>query len=190
MSWTVDAASPPRHRFNARVGDDLAAGRDTDGRHVLRRVARLVSGGQTGADRAALDAAIAAGLPYGGWCARGGWAEDLPTPPGLLGRYPLLREAPSGSPELRTWLNVRDSHATLVVRGPAVDSPGADLTVAAARRLARPHVVTAGDADAVMAWLRRLPPELTLNVAGPRQSEQPGGYRSTLTLLEKMLAAG
>jgi hypothetical protein len=176
--------------LNACVGDDLAGHLDAVGPGLLRRVARLVSGGQSGVDRAALDAAVAAGLPYGGWCPRGGWAEDLRTPPGVLTRYPLLREAPSDDPDVRTWLNVRDSHATLVVRDPATASPGTEVTVAAARRLARPHLVTAGDPPAVLAWLRRLPPELTLNVAGPRESEQPDGYRSTLALLEEMLAAG
>jgi hypothetical protein len=73
--------------------DDLDVGRDADGREPpLRRVARLVSGGQSGVDRAALDAALAAGLPHGGWCPAGGWVEDLPTPPG-----PRASEQPAGT---------------------------------------------------------------------------------------------
>ena len=55
----------------------------------------VISGGQTGADRAALQAAIATGTPYGGWCPKDGWAEDLPRPPGVLALYPNLRETPS-----------------------------------------------------------------------------------------------
>ena len=76
---------------------------------------RIVSGGQTGVDRAALDVAIELGIPYGGWCPRGGWAEDMPAPPGLLSRYPLLRETAGSDPAERTRLNVRDSDATLVL---------------------------------------------------------------------------
>ena len=73
----------------------------------------IVSGGQTGVDRAALDAAIARGIAYGGWCPQGGWAEDCPEPPGVLARYPLLRETPSADPAQRTEWNVRDSDASL-----------------------------------------------------------------------------
>jgi hypothetical protein len=51
---------------------------------------KLLSGGQSGVDRAALDAALARGIEYGGWCPRGGWAEDFQRPPGLLARYPKL----------------------------------------------------------------------------------------------------
>ncbi|KQY62416.1 YpsA SLOG family protein [Nocardioides sp. Root140] len=149
-------------------------------------IARIVSGGQTGADRAALDAALHAGIPYGGWCPAGGLAEDHPAPPGLLADYPALREAPSGDPAVRTRLNVRGSDATLVVRE-AVRSPGTDLTLALAEELGRPCLVTAGDTDAVTAWLEGLALGLTLNVAGPRESEQPGSYAATRALLEQVL---
>ena len=47
---------------------------------------KVTSGGQSGVDRAALDAAIACGIDYGGWCPRGGWAEDFPSPPGVLSK--------------------------------------------------------------------------------------------------------
>jgi hypothetical protein len=70
---------------------------------------RIVSGGQTGVDRAALDVAVALGMPYCGWCPRGGWAEDMPEPPGVLARYPRLEETPSEDPAQRTRWNVRDS---------------------------------------------------------------------------------
>ena len=75
---------------------------------------RIRSGGQTGVDRAALDAAVLTGRPYEGWCPKGGWAEDFLHPPGLLTKYPHLRETPSKSPEQRTEWNVRDSAATVV----------------------------------------------------------------------------
>jgi hypothetical protein len=76
---------------------------------------KVITGGQTGVDRAALDAAIECALAYGGWCPRGGWAEDLTGRPGLLKRYPSLRETPSADPAQRTEWNVRDSDAALIV---------------------------------------------------------------------------
>ena len=63
---------------------------------------KIVSGGQSGVDRAALDAAIAIGFDDGGRCPSGGWAEDLTTPHGLLGRYPALKETLSPDPTQRT----------------------------------------------------------------------------------------
>ena len=55
---------------------------------------KIISGGQTGVDRAALDVAIERGMDWGGWCPKGGWAEDFPEPPGLLAKYPHLKETP------------------------------------------------------------------------------------------------
>jgi hypothetical protein len=76
---------------------------------------KVFSGGQTGVDRAALDEAIGRGMEWGGWCPKGGWAEDLTTPPGLLTKYPHLRETPDSHPLERTEWNVRDSDATLII---------------------------------------------------------------------------
>jgi len=154
---------------------------------VAAHLARLVSGGQTGADRAALDVAVALGLEYGGWCPRGGWAEDHPARPGLLATYPLLRETDSADPATRTRLNVRDSDATLVIPGNEGASGGTALALAVADELGRP-VLTADDLGAVLSWLARLPgAAITLNVAGPRESEDPGVYRRTRRLLELVL---
>ena len=69
----------------------------------------ILSGGQTGADRAALDFAIEYGLPHGGWCPRGRLAEDGP----IDERYELT-ETPSHRYAQRTEWNVRDSDATVV----------------------------------------------------------------------------
>ena len=153
------------------------------------RIARIVSGGQTGADRAALDAAIEHGRAYGGWCPAGGWAEDLPDPPGLLSRYPGLRETPSADPAERTRLNVRDSHATLVVGGGPGLSRGSDVTVETAVRLGRPYLLV-DDTDAVRDWLASLGRELTVNVSGPRESERPGVYVLARGLLGAVLRPG
>jgi hypothetical protein len=155
------------------------------------RVKRVVSGGQTGADRAALDAAITLGLPYGGWCPAGGWAEDLPSPPGLLARYPALREAPAGPHSTRTRWNVRDSDATLVLALTCgARSPGTGLTVDVATALGRPVLVAgAADVAAVRAWLEPLG-ACVLNVAGPRESEEPGLYAAAYRMLCSALVSG
>ncbi len=71
----------------------------------LGPVTAIVSGGQTGVDRAALDFAVERGVPYQGWVPAGGWAEDLADPPGLLARYPVLRATASADPADRTRRN-------------------------------------------------------------------------------------
>ena len=154
-------------------------------------ITSIVSGGQTGADRAALDVAVALGLPYGGWCPSGGWAEDLPDPPGLLARYPLLRPAPPGPASTRTRWNVRDSDATLVlVLTSTTGSPGTRLTVELAVGLGKPHlVVPALHSPEVAEWLASLPAVSRLNVAGPRESEEPGLYDAAYRTLSAVLTA-
>lgn len=151
-------------------------------------VRRVVSGGQTGADRAALDAARAAGIAHGGWCPAGGLAEDLAEPPGLLARYPGLRETGTADAAERTVLNVRDSDATLAVVPSGAPVGGTLLAVQEASRLARPCLVTTGeDAEEVRAWLAALGEGITLNVAGPRESGHPGTYATTRHLLDAVL---
>lgn len=157
-----------------------------------RRVVRLVSGGQTGADRAAVDFAITNGIDYGGWVPLGGWAEDYPDPPGVLAAYAGFREAPSPDPDVRTELNVRDSVATLIVEfaGSGLWSPGTQHTMEIAEELGRPLVVVdpsgaAGSAE-LEVFLGRLGSGLTLNVAGPRESEAPGMYQASRAYLAEV----
>jgi hypothetical protein len=149
---------------------------------------RIVSGGQSGVDRAALDVAIALGLEYGGWVPQGGWAEDYDAPPGVLVRYPQLRETASADPAERTRLNVRDSDATLIIVHAA--STGTALTEALARELARPHLAVRPEDPAALSatrvWLAAVAPA-TLNVAGPRESEAPGVYERACRLLRALL---
>src|SRR5437762_6170449 len=95
----------------------------------------IVSGGQAGADRGALDAALSLGLGCGGWCPRGRRAEDGPIP----ARYPL-RETPSADYPQRTEWNVRDSDGTLIVHSGRVDR-GTALTQRLAARHRRPLLV-------------------------------------------------
>ena len=131
----------------------------------------IVSGGQTGVDRAAWDVAFELGLPIGGWVPKGRRAED-----GVIHeRYIGLREAESADPAVRTVLNVRDSDATLIFsHGPLTG--GSRLTFETAARLKQPvlHVDLTDTTDAgavakVQAWLVAVRPGI-LNVAGPRAS--------------------
>src|SRR5262245_24872698 len=103
----------------------------------------IVSGGQSGVDRAALDVAIELGIPYRGWCPRGGWAEDMPTPPGALALYPELHETPEADPRQRTEWNVRDSDRLMVlVGGTGLSvSKGTAFALECAETLAKPHIV-------------------------------------------------
>jgi hypothetical protein len=147
-------------------------------------VSKLVSGGQTGVDRAALDVALDLGIPCGGWCPRGRRADDGP----IDLRYPL-RETPSAEYAQRTEWNVRDSDGTLVLtRGEP--RGGTALTVDIATELGRPALVLdlarASDAEAARDWLRREEIRV-LNVAGPRESGAPGIYQAALSFLRAAL---
>jgi hypothetical protein len=143
--------------------------------------ATIRSGGQSGVDRAALDAALLTGLPYEGWCPKGGWAEDFPQPPGLLAKYPRLKESPKTTPEQRTEWNVRDSAATvLIIPDSNLHSKGSDYTIQCAKKYGRPyHLVHLLDARAVpeiKQVISGLSKGQSLNFAGPRESECPGVY--------------
>jgi hypothetical protein len=154
-------------------------------------IAKVVSGGETGADRAAVDFAVSHDLAYGGWVPRDGWAEDLRDPPGLLALYDRFVPTQSADPGVRTTLNVRDSTATVVFTPPIATSPGVTQTLQMASVLKRPFVVIdprSVDADAsLLEFFERLDREATLNVAGPRESEVPSLYRSVTDLLNRNL---
>lgn len=151
---------------------------------AARPVERVLSGGQTGADRAALDAALAAGVPCGGWCPRGRRAEDGRVP----AAYPL-RETPGWQYPQRTEWNVRDAGATLILATGEPDR-GTALTARLAGRLGRPCLSLDPTAPAALAaaadWIRRHGVRV-LNVAGPRESAQPGLYAAARDFLERLL---
>ena len=136
------------------------------------RPTHIISGGQTGADRGALDAGLELGLEIGGACPRGRRAEDGRIPD----RYPLT-ELPSRDYATRTEANVARADATLLVTRGA-PTGGSALTAAIARRRGKPllHLdldVEADPAARLRDWLDAHPVS-TLNVAGPRASGCPG----------------
>jgi len=147
---------------------------------------KVVSGGQTGVDRAGLDAAMAAGILVGGWCPRGKLAEDRRVPD----RYPLT-ETPRRLYAQRTEWNVRDSDATLILNvGPTL-SGGTAITALAVARLGKPSLVVDLDRPpepaAIRAWLAARGVRI-LNVAGPRESKAQGVHARARTFLAALFA--
>lgn len=145
---------------------------------------RIISGGQTGVDRTALDAAIALGIPHGGWCPHGRLAED--------GRIPetyQLQETESAAYAVRTERNVLDSDATLVLCA-GVPRGGTELTIRLAEGHGRPCLIVNLDApltvEEVCGWLAAHE-VYTLNVAGPRESQSPGVGRRACEYLRRLL---
>ncbi len=131
-------------------------------------LAMLISGGQTGVDRAALDFAMRSGLPHGGWCPLGRRAED-----GAIPRQYCLIEADTPLYQQRTRLNVRDAHATLIFCDHTRRSRGTALTIKCAVKLQKPFLVIDidnYDCRDILKWLWLVRPQV-LNVAGPRAGE-------------------
>ena len=134
-------------------------------------ILRVMSGGQTGVDRAALDVALELGLECGGWCPKGRLAEDG----AIDARYPL-KDTPSGDYAQRTEWNIRGSDGTLILnRGPLAG--GTAQTVETAARLNKPHLMVDLERplarEIIHAWLRANHIRV-LNIAGPRESKVPG----------------
>ena len=142
--------------------------------HALQRtdtLTKIISGGQTGADRAALDWAIAHGIPYGGWCPAGRMAEDGVIP----AKYQLTEMPDGGGYRQRNKANVQDSDATLILTISPELSGGSKQTVSFAKHLRKPWLHVHPEMnwqDAITNWLSSNQIEI-LNVAGPRSSKEP-----------------
>jgi hypothetical protein len=153
-------------------------------------IERIVSGGQTGADRAALDWAIQHRIAHGGWCPMGRKAED--------GRLPAryrLRETPSDSYIERTEWNVRDSDGTVIISISPVLCGGSRSTAEFCDAYRRPwiHLSAARERDHAPRRLREfvaLHRIRLLNVAGPRASAEPDVAGFVTWVLEEASRAG
>jgi hypothetical protein len=148
---------------------------------------KIISGGQTGADRAALDWAIKRGLPHGGWCPKGRKAED-----GAIDERYNLIETPSEDYSQRTEWNVRDSDATAVFSIQKELYGGTRLTAELAEKYKKPliHLPQQDGRKDHAQRLRSFIEEFgvgVLNVAGPRASDEPGVYQFVLSALDQAL---
>ena len=152
-------------------------------------IGKVVSGGQTGVDRAALDAAIEAGIGCGGWCPRGRRAED-----GVVAAHYPLKETRGSDYMDRTRRNVEDSDGTLII-APGEPTGGTLATLVHARRIGKPAMVV-DPADhignvslgGIADWLNSHQIHV-LNIAGPRESGHPGIYLEARDLIARLLAA-
>jgi hypothetical protein len=149
-------------------------------------VKRIISGGQTGVDRAALDFAVKARMECGGWIPKGRLAEDGVIPIS----YANLRETDSDDPQERTERNVRDSDGTMVItRG--TPTGGSAFTLQIARHFEKPVLHINLERESVDRaslrigeWIQEVRPAI-LNIAGPRDSEDRKIYELTQTLLDR-----
>ncbi len=145
---------------------------------------KIVSGGQTGVDRAALDAAIETGIPHGGWVPTGRIAED-----GRIADRYSVTETGSTEYPVRTEMNIRDSDGTLIVTRGSFDG-GTALTARLAEKLGRPLFIVEGawsldTIERVRQWIEEKQIDV-LNVAGPRESKSPGIYGFALGFLVRL----
>jgi len=148
---------------------------------------KIVSGGQTGVDRGALDAALEAAFPCGGWCPKGRKAED-----GIIPQHYPLSEMPGPSYRARTRRNVTDSDGTLVLFFGELTG-GTLETLRIAEQLGKPVLTIdcaakpAADAAVEVGAFVRLHEIATLNVAGPRESTHVAGRAYARSLISAVL---
>ena len=153
-------------------------------------ITRIISGGQSGADRAALDFAIKHDIPHGGWLPKGRKTED-----GVLPDTYQLREMPTSDYSKRTEQNVLDSDGTLIVSHGFLTG-GSALTQFLAEGHKKPclhidlNLISMGEAATIInKWIQRYRIGV-LNVAGPKGRKDPKIYKATMDLLEKAISEG
>lgn len=150
-------------------------------------IEKIISGGQTGADQAGLDAAIKLGIPHGGWVPKGRVTEDGP----LSDKYDVI-EMPTASYPERTKKNIRESDGTLILSHGMITGDS-ELTEKMALKYGKPmfhinlSIVTPFDAAVqINNWIVDYDIK-TLNIAGPRASKDSKIYQSTLDIIESVL---
>jgi hypothetical protein len=150
----------------------------------------IISGGQTGVDRAALDFAMKYRFPCGGYCPKGRIAED-----GFISlNYPLTETSGSFYQE-RTRLNIKESEATLIFIADACYGKGTLFTYNLCKKMKVPFLVIDLTQDfgynisACCEWLKHKN-FCKLNIAGNRESTSPGIYRLTSSFLSELLVSG
>jgi len=148
---------------------------------------KIVSGGQTGVDRAALDAALESGVSAGGWCPEGRQAEDGP----IAEKYPL-QELPDGSYKERTLKNVQDSDATVIIYFESI-SGGTEETLLYCLNEKKLYLLIDGSGiteDSASKRIKHFIDEnqiSLLNIAGPRASKEKRAYEYTKQVITLML---
>ena len=154
---------------------------------------RIVSGGQTGVDIAALDSAREMGLyQWGGWCPRGRLYEDGEIPDTYFESDKVncgLREAESSRYGQRTALNVRDSDATLILKSGNI-TPGTKLTIKICRNKTKYYVICNPGRTYHVPRAAKFIVEQNvgvLNIAGPRESSRPGIYKQSKLFITDVL---
>jgi hypothetical protein len=153
-------------------------------------IQKIISGGQTGADRAALDFAIKHNLPYGGWVPKGRKTED-----GTLPEKYHLQEMPTGQYSKRTEKNVLDSDGTLILSHGLLTG-GSALTTSFAELNRKPWIHIdlemtpySEAARMIQEWVGRSGIKI-MNVAGARASKDPMIYQAVMDLLERSILMG
>lgn len=144
-------------------------------------ISKIISGGQTGVDRAALDAAMALNIKHGGWCPKGRLAED-----GIIPERYALTETSSNIYQQRTRMNVRDADATLIIIKNGIWGTGTNFTKNVCNELKKVFflidVDKVAEVDKIRLWLNSHNINI-LNVAGNRESTTPGIYDCAFNLL-------
>ena len=159
------------------------------------KISVIISGGQTGADRGALDFALNQGIKHGGWCPLGRKAEDI-----IIPRQYILTETSTPKYPARTRMNIRDSDATIIFSSD-INSKGSLLTTKFCIELKKPYFVILLDeketklikdsalkiaSQKLLTWLNKIKPEI-LNIAGTRESHCPGIQKKVKSILAKLL---
>lgn len=149
---------------------------------------KIISGGQTGADRAALDVAIELGMDYGGAVPKGRMAEDGPLAP----KYDKMTELDDPEYDVRTKKNILDADATIVFTYKTIGG-GSALTMELAEEFRKPYLhidlsrkTDSGAIEEIREWLNTVHPGI-LNIAGSRESTSEGIYLRVFNILKAVL---